>query len=84
MAATRLIPMHQNKGKSIKQCLRERADYAENPDKTNEGELISAYECDPRTIDSEFASTKREYLNKFGGEYNGNVIAYQIRQSFKP
>ncbi len=84
MAATRLIPMHQNKGKSIRQSLRERADYAENPDKTNEGELISAYECDPRTIDSEFASTKREYLNKFGGEYNGNVIAYQIRQSFKP
>ena len=28
MAATRLIAMHQNKGKSVGQCLKDRTDYA--------------------------------------------------------
>jgi len=33
MAATRLISMHQNKGKSIAQCLSDRTDYAKTPTK---------------------------------------------------
>lgn len=84
MAATRLIPMHQNKGKSIKQCLSERTDYAENPDKTNDGELVSSYGCDPLTAEDQFMRSKKDYLTKHGDERQGNVIAYQIRQSFKP
>lgn len=43
MATTRIIPMHVNKGKTIAQCLTERTDYAKNPDKTEDGEYISAY-----------------------------------------
>ena len=42
MATTRIIPMHVNKGKTIAQCLTERTDYAKNPDKTEDGEYISA------------------------------------------
>ena len=76
--------MHQNKGKSIAQCLAERTDYAKNPDKTNQSELISAYECDPRTVDAEFLFSKRQYNSITGREQNRDVIAYQIRQSFKP
>ena len=34
MAATRLIAMHQNKGKSVGQCLKDRTDYAKNSEKT--------------------------------------------------
>ena len=34
MAATRLIALHINKGKTVAQCLRERTDYAQNPEKT--------------------------------------------------
>ena len=37
MAATRLIPMHINKGKMLAQCLRDRTDYAQNPEKTEKG-----------------------------------------------
>ena len=37
MATTRLISMHQNNGKSITNCLRDRTDYAKNPYKTNDG-----------------------------------------------
>ena len=54
MAATRLIPMHINKGKSLAQCLRDRTDYAQNPEKTEKGELVTSYECDPMTCDEEF------------------------------
>ena len=43
MAATRLIPLHVNKGKTVAQCLADRTDYSENAAKTNDGEFISSY-----------------------------------------
>lgn len=84
MATTRIIPMHQNKGKTIRQCLSDRLDYGKNPDKTQEGQLISAYACDPETADAEFALSKREYYQLTGRRQDSNVIAYQVRQSFRP
>lgn len=48
MAVTRIMAMHLNKGRTIAQCLKDRTDYAKNPDKTKSGELISAFGCDPR------------------------------------
>ncbi len=84
MATTRIIPMHHNKGKSLSRCLIDRTDYAKNPDKTKNGELITCYECDARTIDSQFLLSKREYKEITGRTQERDVIAYQIRQSFKP
>jgi hypothetical protein len=75
---------HVNKGKTVAQCLNERLDYSQNPLKTEEGELISSYECEPETAAMEFLLSKREYQRITGEEYKGNIIAYQIRQSFKP
>ena len=68
MAATRLIALHVNKGKTVEQCLADRTDYAKNELKTENGELVSSYECDVKTADEEFALSKtliREthYLN---------------------
>lgn len=85
MAATRLIPMHMQKGKSVRQCLMERTDYAKNPAKTEDGEYVSSYECTPETVDLDFAFTKKEY-EQITGRKSGStdVIAYQIRQAFKP
>lgn len=84
IATTRLISMHQNKGKSISDCLADRTDYAKNPDKTNDGELLSSYQCDPRTVQGEFMLSKRQYDDITGRKQASNVIAYQIRQAFKP
>lgn len=84
MATTRLISMHRNKGKSIASCLADRTDYAINPDKTNDGEYISSYECDPKTVQGEFLLSKRIYSDITGREQANDVIAYQMRQSFKP
>ena len=84
MAATKLIAMHQNKGKSLLKCLKDRTDYAKNPEKTNGGELVSSYRCDPKYVEKEFALSKQKYLHNTGRVYAGDIIAYQIRQSFQP
>ncbi len=84
MAATRLIPVHVNKGKTAAQSLDDRVDYAHNPAKTNDGKYISSYACDPDMAVEEFLLTRREYEQKTGRQQNRDVLAYQIRQSFKP
>lgn len=84
MAATRLIALHANKGRTVAQSLGDRTDYAKNPEKTEKGELVTAYGCDPMTVDEEFLLQKRLYLQITGKSQKSDVIAYQIRQSFKP
>ena len=84
MAATRLIALHANKGRTVAQSLGDRTDYAKNPEKTEKGELVTAYGCDPMTVDKEFLLQKRLYFQQTGKTQKSDVIAYQIRQSFKP
>ena len=79
-----MIVMHQNKGKTIAQCLKDRVGYAKNEEKTGRGELVSSYACNAEIADKEFAESKREYLRITGRKPKGDIIAYQIRQSFKP
>lgn len=84
MAATRIIPMHVNKGLSVKQCLANRIEYAENGEKTEDGEYVSSYACTPEIAEEEFMLSKREYFRITGRVPKGDIIAYQLRQSFKP
>jgi len=84
MAATRLIPLHVNKGRSVAACLEARTDYAKNPEKTEKGDLVTSYECDPMTVDEEFMLSKRKYQQITGLSPKNDIIAYQIRQSFRP
>lgn len=84
IATTRIIALHKNRGKSVAKCLADRTDYIKNSDKTKNQELISAYKCDPHTADAEFLLSKRQYRQITGREQGSDVIAYQIRQSFKP
>ena len=64
MAATRLIALHKNKGKTVAACLKSRTDYVQNPDKTEQGELVSCHECSPLTVDEEFMLTKRAIFRR--------------------
>lgn len=84
IATTRIISMRLNKGKTLSQCLHNRTAYAMNPEKTNEQELVKSYECDPHTIENEFLLAKRQYALLTGRCQKNDVIAYQVRQSFKP
>ena len=84
MAATRLIPLHINKGKTAAASIKDRIDYAEDPAKTNEGKLLDSYECDPHLAWQEFMLDRGRYLSAHGSERESDVIGYQIRQAFKP
>ena len=84
MAATRLISLHIQKGSTIEQSLQARLDYAMNDLKTEGGELISAHDCNPRTAAAEWLLQRSQYVFRTGSEPRHEVIAYQIRQSFKP
>lgn len=79
MAATRIIPMHINKGQTVMQCLTDRIEYAENGEKTEQCEFVCSYACDPVTTEEEFMLSKREYLRLTGRAPKGDVIAYQPR-----
>ena len=84
MAAVRLIAMHKNKGRSILQCIKDRTDYAQNPEKTEGGTFVSSYECNPENVEEDFNTTKQEYKRLTARWQFSDIIAYQIRQSFKP
>lgn len=83
MAVTRIIPIRGSKGQSVIRSLTERTDYVKAPEKTENGSLVYAYGCTPQLVAAEFALSKRQYTLRTGRKAPG-VIAYHIRQSFKP
>ena len=77
LAASRLLTIHRNKGKTIAQTITDRTDYPKNPDKTRDGELVTGYQCDPRTIDAEFLLSKQQYYDITGRDQGKHdVLAY--------
>ena len=86
MAATKLIAMHIKKGKTLAQCLKARTDYAMDPDKTENGKLITSYECDPMTAAEEFLLAKRQYEQNVRRLYKNDVIAFlqEAGYEYKP
>ena len=75
---------HAMRARHWAEIVKERLDYAQNPLRTEDGEYVSSYQCDPHTAVMEFLLAKAEYDKKTGRSRKGGVIAYQIRQSFKP
>ena len=85
MATTRLMPLHSGMGRTVAEALGRVTAYVENPEKTNGGDLVTAYQCNPSIADLEFLFSKRQYAAITGRERKDNdVIAYHMRQSFKP
>ena len=85
MATTCLIPLHSGKGRTVAEALGRVTDYVKNPEKTSGGDLVTAYQCNPSIANQEFLFSKRQYAAITGREQKDNdVIAYHLRQSFKP
>ena len=85
MATTRLMPLHTGKGRTVAEALGRTTDYVKNPEKTDGGELVSAYQCNPAIVDQEFLFSKQQYASITGrNQKEHDVIAYHLRQSFKP
>lgn len=84
MAVTKIIAMHQNEGMTISKSIGNRTDYGMNPQKTENGKLVSSFACDPHTVVSEFVLSKKQYYSLTGRKPKNDILAYQVRQSFKP
>lgn len=85
MATTRLMPLHIGKGRTVGTAIEQIIDYVENPEKTDGGRLITSWQCDSRSADQEFAYAKQEYIEKtLRVRGSDDVIAYHLRQSFRP
>jgi hypothetical protein len=85
MATTWIKALHVSKTMAKSTAVSDIIDYIQNPQKTDGGRLISAYACDSRSVDDEFMLAKREYEYITGrSQGRRDVIAYHIRQSFKP
>ena len=84
MATTRIMPLHTGKDRSVGTAISDIIDYVKNPEKTDNGRLITAHGCDSRTADAEFLLSKRQYKTVTGRQQENDVIAYHFRQSFKP
>lgn len=79
------MPLHTGKGRTVGTAIEDIIDYVKNPEKTDHGKLITSWQCDSRTADAEFLLSKHQYIKKTGrvrGE--DDVIAYHLRQSFRP
>ena len=54
------MPLHIGKRQTTSTAIAKIIDYAENPQKTDNGKLITGYECDTVTADAEFAFSKKQ------------------------
>ena len=85
MATTRIMPLHIGKGRTESQAVSDIIDYVSNPQKTDNGRLVTGFACDSRVADAEFLLAKREYISTTGRVRGADdVLAYHVRQSFVP
>lgn len=66
MATTRIMPLHIGKGRTESTAISDIIDYVANPQKTDNGRLVTGYECDSRIADTEFVMAKRQYIATTG------------------
>ena len=77
MATTRIMPLHVGKGRTESRAISDIIDYVANPQKTDDGKLITSYACDSRTADAEFLLAKRQYIAATG-RVRGAAISHIV------
>ncbi len=50
MATTRIMPLHIGKGRTESQAVSDIIDYVSNPQKTDNGRLVTGFACDSRIV----------------------------------
>ncbi len=78
MATTRIMPLHTGKGRSVGNAIRDILDYVENPDKTDQGRLITAHGCNSPIADAEFLFSKQQYLARTGRRRGPTASAWSL------
>ncbi len=66
MAITRIMPLHVGKGRTESRAISDIIDYVANPQKIDNGKLITEFACDSRIIDAGLWDCKKvsPLLNK--------------------
>ena len=77
MATTRIMPFHVGKGCTESRAISDIIDYVVNPQKTDNGRLITGFACDSRMVDAGFLLTKRQYIVA-AGRVQGRYENYSI------
>ena len=76
MATTRIMPFHAGKGRTESRAISDIINYVVNPQKTDNGRLITGFACDSRMVDAGFLLTKRQYIVATGrvqGRYENYI-----------
>lgn len=86
MAISQIKPIKCWKGKSTAAVVKDRLDYYMNPRKTDNGRLISCFQCEADTAVEEFMTVKRLYATQTGRTRPNtqDAVLWRIIQSFKP
>ena len=84
MATSNLIPLHVPRNGTAKTTIYSIIRYVKNPEKTEGGNLVTAYGCNPGLAEAEFLYMKQECKKITGRQrVKDDMIAYHLRQSFR-
>ena len=86
MAWTHIAPITASPGKSAANTMRDCIKYGLNPEKTDNGRLVSTHGCTADAAHKQFLFTK-QYYHLIGGRKmpsDKDVLLYHLKQSFKP
>ena len=75
------MPLHSGKGRTVAQALGRVTDYVKNPETTNGGDLVTAYQCNPSIADQEFLFAKRQYAAITGRERKDNDVSIPTKSA---
>ncbi len=80
VAISSILPRKIMKNRTRQQSMTERHDYDQKPEKTDDGEWVSAYMCSPETAAREFEQSKKIYAQLTGRSQPSerDVIMYRI------
>ncbi len=78
MATTRIMPLHIGKGRTESTAISDIIDYVANPQKTDNGRLVTGYECDSRIADTEFVMAKRQYRENVQTFFVGGALGVDM------
>ena len=86
MAISNLMPRKTMRNRSRPQSINERIEYDEQDIKTQNGKLISSFQCSPESAAQEFEIAHQLYYQISGHSQpkERDIIMYRVIQSFKP
>ena len=81
MATTRIMPLHIGKGRNVGTAVSDILEYVKDAEKTDQGRLVTCFQCNPEIADAEFCFSKRRYQTSTGRKQENDVIAFLSKKA---